>query len=164
MIHSSERTVKAVNIAFPEVKFENWSICERILPHAKVCMELIEKRNFELQEAARLLNEAGNYLIVRARFQEAKPFLEQSMNIRKNVLDVNHPDLAKTFNDFAILCQFQGKYKEAEELFDNALIIRKKILPEDNPHLAKTFNNLAYLYYVQDKFEEAEKLFDNALI
>ena len=32
-----ERTVHAVNAAFPEVKFAQWSQCERCLPHALVC-------------------------------------------------------------------------------------------------------------------------------
>jgi len=158
----AERTVKAVDKAFPEVEFKTWNICEVMIPHAKTCLDLIEKSNIEFQEAARLLNKAGNYLKARALYGEAKLFLEQALGIRKKVLKEDNPDLAETFNDFAGLYQDQGKYKEAEEYYDNALAIRNK-LSENHPDLAKTFNDFAGLYQAQGKYKEAEEYYDNAL-
>ncbi len=31
----AERTVKAINRAFPAVEFQNWHLCERLVPHAQ---------------------------------------------------------------------------------------------------------------------------------
>src|SRR5439155_16436863 len=38
----AERTVRAVSSAFPRVKYETWPQCERLLPHARACVELIQ--------------------------------------------------------------------------------------------------------------------------
>lgn len=159
----TERTIKAVDKAFPDVEFKNWDVCEIMIPHAKFCLELIQKSNFELQEAARLLNKAGKYLTERALFAEAKQFFEQTLDIRKNILAMDHPDLAETYNDFAGLYHYQGKYKEAEVFYNNALDIRKKSLVKDHPDLAETYNDFAGLYYTQGKYKEAEEFYNNAL-
>ncbi|MFZ3166862.1 MAG: FxSxx-COOH system tetratricopeptide repeat protein [Candidatus Methanoperedens sp.] len=159
----TERTIKAVDKAFPDVEFKAWNVCEIMIPHAKFCLELIQKSNFEFQEAARLLNKAGKYLRERALFGEAKQFFEQALDIRKKILATDHPDLAETYNDFAGLHWAQGKYKEAEVFYNNALNIRKKILAEDHPDLAKTYNDFAGLYRVKGKYKEAEVFYNNAL-
>ena len=159
----AECTIKAVDKAFPDVEFKTWNVCEDMIPHAKTCLELIEKSNFEFQEAARLLNKAGNYLKARVLYGEAKRFLEHALGIRKKVLGEDNLDLAETFNDLAGLYRTQGKYKEAEEYYDNALAIRKEVLGEDDSDLAETFNDLAGLYKYQGKYKEAEEYYDNAL-
>jgi hypothetical protein len=38
----AERTVRAVEAAFPAVEFETWPRCRKYLPHALACTELIE--------------------------------------------------------------------------------------------------------------------------
>ena len=48
----AERAVRAVNSAFPYVEHRNWSQCERLLPHALRCAELIEEYKFAFSEAA----------------------------------------------------------------------------------------------------------------
>ncbi len=159
----AERTVKAVYKAFPDVVFKNWSVCERMIPHVKACRELIENSKFEFQEAAGLLNEAGNYLKERGLFGESKPFFIKALDIRKKVLGEDNLDLAETFNDFAGLYQAQGKYEEAEKFYNKALDIRKKVLGKDDPDLAETFNDFAGLYQAQSKYEEAEKFYNKAL-
>jgi len=159
----AECTVKAVDKAFPEVEFKTWNICEAMIPHAKTCLKLIEKSNFEFQEAARLLNKAGNYLKVRALYGEAELFLEQALGIKKKVLKEDNPDLAETFNDFAGLYQDQGKYEKAEEFYNTALNIKKNVLGEDHPDMAATLGNLGLLYQAQGKYEKAEEFYNTAL-
>ncbi len=82
----SERTVRAVNDAFPEVEVESWPQCERFLPHALVCAALIDEYTLALPEAARLLNETGYYLVDHAQYEQAKPLLERALAIREQVL------------------------------------------------------------------------------
>ncbi|CAG0961345.1 hypothetical protein METP3_00846 [Methanosarcinales archaeon] len=159
----TERTIKAVEKAFPDVEFKAWDVCEIMIPHAKFCLELIQKSNFEFHEVANLLNKAGKYLKERALFAEAKQFFEQTLNIRKKILVKDHPDLAVTYNDFAGLYHTQGKYKKAEEFYNNALNIRKKILVNDHPDLAVTYNDFAELYQDQGKFTEAADYCNTAL-
>src|SRR5262249_39964722 len=66
----AERAVQAVNAVFPKVEFETWSQCERYLPHALVCAELVEQRKLMLLEAASLLYRVGKYLYDHGRYSE----------------------------------------------------------------------------------------------
>ena len=90
----SERVLKAVNCAFPEVEFSNWNTCDKLLAHAKACSELIDKYGFENPEAANLLNGAGCYLRVRARFEEAHPFFIRALEIREKVFKSDSQEIA----------------------------------------------------------------------
>src|SRR5207248_2178656 len=72
----AERSVRAVNRAFPEAEFASWEGCERCLPHALLGAQWIEHYTFTSPEAARLLHGAGVYLRDRARYGQAAPLLE----------------------------------------------------------------------------------------
>jgi tetratricopeptide (TPR) repeat protein len=159
----SERVAKAVNCAFPEVEFSNWKTCDILLPQAKTCSELIDKYGFENPEAANLLNGAGCYLRVRARFEEAHPFFIRALEIREKIFKPDSQEIAKSLNSLAGLYLDRGKYAESEPLYKRALEIRERILKPDHPDVAKSLNNLAVLYQAQGKYEDSEPLFKRAL-
>ena len=159
----SERVVKGVNCAFPEVEFSKWHLCDRLLQHALASSVLIKKWGLEFQEAATLLNKTGCYLRIRARFSEAKVFLKTSLDIREKISDPDHPDIAKSLNSLAGLYMDKGKYNDAEPLYKRALDIRERIFDSDHPDIAKSLNNLASLYETQGKYDEAEPLYKKSL-
>jgi len=158
-----ERVLKAVNCAFPEVEFSNWNTCDILLTHAKVCSELIDKYGFENPEAANLLNGAGCYLRVRARFEEAHPFFIRALEIREKIFKPESEEIAKSLNSLAGLYLDRGKYTESEPLYKRALEIRERILKPDHPDVAKSLNNLASLYRAQGNYDDAESLCKRAL-
>ncbi len=83
----AERTVRAVNLAYPDVSNVNlWAQCERVLPHALTCAKLIEDYTLALPEAARLLKQTGYYLIDHAQYEQAKPLYERALAIRGRCL------------------------------------------------------------------------------
>jgi tetratricopeptide (TPR) repeat protein len=159
----AERVVRAVNRIFPEVEVTTWPQCERCLPQAQVCLELIARYQLAFPEAARLLNMTGRYLRQRGRFDEARPFLSQSFTMREQLLGAEHADTAASLSDLAELFQVQGKYDEAEPLFRLALAIRQKILGTEHLDTAMSMNDLAVLYADQGKYEQAEDLLQDAL-
>jgi hypothetical protein len=58
----TENIVKAVDQAFPDVEdYRNWPRCQQYLPHAQVCVDLIDALEFTFYEAGRLLNELAYY-------------------------------------------------------------------------------------------------------
>ena len=65
----------------------------------------------------------------------------------KQRLGNDHPDVATSLNNLALLFYSQGKYKKAEPLYQQVLALRQKLLGNDHPHIATSFNNLASLYY-----------------
>jgi tetratricopeptide (TPR) repeat protein len=121
----AERAVRAVNRAFPHVEFSTWPLCERLLPQAQACAELINLWGFEFPEAAWLLNQAGFYLYKRGRYVEAEQLYRQGLTIYE-VLPGPKRDLAKSLNNLARLYRAQGRYTEAEFLYQRALAIGKR--------------------------------------
>jgi len=158
-----ERTVKALNCAFPEIEYNNWDLCDKLLPHIQTCEKYIKKWNMETKEFAKLLNSTGNYLYERARFKECELYFNSSFDIRKKILDSTHPDIAESMTDLAALYVFQGRYSEAEPLIKRALEIREIVLGPEHPDTAASLNILAGTYNSQGRYSEAEPFFKRAL-
>jgi tetratricopeptide (TPR) repeat protein len=157
------RAVRAVAKVFPSVKFKSWGSCQKLLPHAQVCVSLVDERDLEIQEAAGLFNEAGRYLHERGLFVEAEPFHRRAVAIWEKTLGPDHLHVATSLNNLAELYMSQGKYAEAEPLHRRALAILEKALGPDHPQAAASLNNLAELYRHQGKYAEAESLHGRAL-
>ena len=63
--------------------------------------------------------------------------------IREKALGPDHPDVAKSLNNLAVLYDNEGRYAEAEPLYKRALAIREKALGPDHPDVAISLNNLS---------------------
>jgi len=68
----SERAVRAVSNATPDLEFEEWALCDLLLSHWRLCVEYIRNYEFQSHEAAYLLYQAGRYLRARALYDEAE--------------------------------------------------------------------------------------------
>ena len=159
----SERAVRLTNRAFPEVKFEHWPGCERLLPQALACAGWIARDASPTLDAARLLNRAGGYLRERARYGEAEPLWQRALAIVEQALGPDHPDTALSLNNLAVLYWYQGRLAEAGPLCERALAIFERALGPDHPDTALSLNNLAELYRDQGQLAEAEPLYERAL-
>lgn len=58
----AERTINAVQLAFPEVNYATWQNCQQYLPHVQACVLLIDQWELVSRQAAELLTNAGDYL------------------------------------------------------------------------------------------------------
>jgi len=159
----AERAIRAINKAFPNVELKTWARCQRCLRHAQISAAYIEEYGLAFPEAARLLNQAANYLSTHAQYAQAEPLLRQALTIRKQVLEATHPDSAYTLSDLGVLYLTQGKYQDSAPLLEQALKIREQSLGLEHPDTAASLNNLALLYYVQGKYVLAEQLYQQAL-
>lgn len=97
------------------------------------------------------------------KYKEAANLLNDALAIREKTLGENHPAVAATLNNLAVLYGKRGKYKDAEPLCKRALEIREKVLGSEHPDVAKQLNNLALLCQNQGKYEEVEKYYQRAL-
>ena len=158
-----ERSIRAVNDAFPEVEFATWFRYQRCILHAQACMEHIEQWEMRFPEAARLLNQAGYYLQERAQYTQATPFLERAVAIREATLGSDHLDVSQSLNNLAEVYFFQDEYILAESLFLRALLIREQALGLNHPSVAETLNDLGRLYLLQGQYAKAEPLYQRSL-
>jgi tetratricopeptide (TPR) repeat protein len=159
----AERTIKSVNLIFPDVEFPTWDLCDKLLPHALVCRNSIKKWNFEFKEAAQLLDLVGQYLVIRARYTECQDFFSHALEIVKISLIHDEALTGTILSDIGNIYVVQGKYSEAEPFFKEALEIREKLFEREHPDVASTLNDLAKLYRYQGLYSEAEPLFDESL-
>ena len=160
----AERAVKALNRTFPDVEYANWPRCERLVSHALAARGWIESEDLLVPAAARLLNQAGYYLYVRARYAEAEPLYRRALAIWEVAPGRDHPDTAQGLNNLAVLLRIQGHlHGEAESLCCRALAIREKALGPDHPDTAQSLINLALLFQAQGRYGEAEPLLRRAL-
>jgi tetratricopeptide (TPR) repeat protein len=87
----------------------------------------------------------------------------RSLSIRESQLGADHPDVATSLNNLALLYTSQGRYSEAEPLYMRSLSIRESQLGADHPSVGTSLNNLALLYESQGRYSEAEPFYQRAL-
>ncbi|WP_293028794.1 tetratricopeptide repeat protein [Moorena sp. SIO3I8] len=149
--------VMGMGVAFPRSSWGQSIIAQQLSsPGSERAEELSLAKASQLNQQALELYQQGKY-------SEAMPLAERALEIRREVLGEEHPDVATSLNNLAGLYFSQGRYGEAEPLFRQALALRKKLLGEDHPDVATSLNNLAGLYFSQGRYGEAEPLYRQAL-
>ncbi|WP_428850933.1 tetratricopeptide repeat protein [Nostoc sp. CmiVER01] len=96
-------------------------------------------------------------------YNQALSWYDQCLEITKERLGEEHPDVALSLNNLANLYYYQGRYSQAEPLHIQALVLYRKLLGEEHPDVAASLNNLAALYCSQGRYSEAEPLHIQAL-
>jgi tetratricopeptide (TPR) repeat protein len=102
------------------------------------------------------LNDLGDY-------QVAKHYLEQSLTIRRKVLDEDHPDIATSLNNLGVVLQNLGEHPEAQHYYEQSLAIGRKVLDEDHPDIATSLNNLGVVLRDQGDLAEAKRYYEQSL-
>jgi len=112
---------------------------------------------------ANQLNQQVRDLYRSGRYTEAIPLAERALAITEAQLGPDHPDMATSLNNLALLYDSLGHYGEAEPLYQRALAITEAELGPDHPSAALSLNNLAALYFSMGRYGEAEPLYQRAL-
>jgi CHAT domain-containing protein/Tfp pilus assembly protein PilF len=115
-----------------------------------------------LQEARTLHGEA-NRLIGAGKYDQARPVLEKSLQIRQQGAGADHPDTARTMMLMANLCYYTDDFGAAERLYNSAIIVLERGLGPLRPVLAICLNNLASLYQATGNLTKSEVLHQRAL-
>ena len=155
-----ERAVAGFNAVFPEVKFENWERCRRLVKHGEA---LYDHRPEDSEAWALLLNEVGIYFYYQAEYQRGVTCIKRSLEIREAQLGPEHPSTATSLNNLAELYRSMGRYGEAEPLYARSLEISEAQLGPEYPSTATSLNNLAGLYELMGRYGEAEPLYARSL-
>ena len=158
-----ERTVGALDAAFPEVDFATWPLCERLVSHVTSILGRIDSNELRHQGGSRLFNRAGRYLWERGRYREAQTVLESALAIANRVLGPDHPDVALSLSNLANVHFYQGRYGDAQDLYERALAIRERAFGADHPLVATSLNNLASIYKERGQDDKARPLYERAL-
>lgn len=158
-----ECAVRVVEAAFPAPEFATWPQCARLLPHVRVALDMLRGDAASLP-AARLAHRSGIYLRERGQYDEARALQIRALAIQEKTLDANHPDVAGTLSQLALVSFDQGRrYGEVEALQTRAIEILEKSLGLDHPQVATILDNLALVCVDRERFDEAERLLQRSL-
>ncbi|KAI9760397.1 MAG: hypothetical protein M4579_001693 [Chaenotheca gracillima] len=94
------------------------------------------------------------------RFRKFDPvnFFLQSVEARKDVLGVDHPDTLSSMANLALTYCGQGRWKDAEELGLLVLETRKRVLGAEHPETLSSMATQASVFWNQGRCKEAEEL------
>ena len=158
-----ERIINTFSNLFPEVKYENWLKCERLVSHTDAIIHLINSYQIISAEAGNILNRTGQYLTVRGQYSNVETILLKSIDIYEQVFEKIHPIVATCLNNLADVYYDQGHFNQAEPLYARAYEIRKLCFNNKHPDIAESLNNLAVVYQAKGHYLKAEPLLLEAL-
>jgi CHAT domain-containing protein len=116
----------------------------------------------ELKEANEL-NQQVEKLYQAGKYAEAIPLAQRILAIREKALGPEHPDVALSLSNLALLYGTTGQYAKAEPLYQRSLAIYEKALGPAHPSVATSLNNLAELYRATGQYAKAEPLYQRSL-
>ena len=157
------RAAAAIETVYPGYDFKHWPICAQLLPHWLQVHEHARPTGIESKALGGILNQAGFYLHDQGRYKEAEPLYQEALALRKRLFRYEHPDVATSLNNLALLYRAQGRYREAEPLYQEALALRKRLFRYEHPDVATSLHDLAGFYRAQGSYREAEPLYQEAL-
>ncbi|HYO92007.1 MAG TPA: tetratricopeptide repeat-containing protein, partial [Pyrinomonadaceae bacterium] len=115
-----------------------------------------------LAEANRLKDKCLEFYRA-GKYDEAIEHCQRVLLINETALGPEHPDVATSLNNLALLHKTKSEYAKAEPLYLRALAIREKTFASEHPAVANSLSNLAELYRAKGEYAKAEPLYLRAL-
>ena len=107
-------------------------------------------------------NQGYNYKRL-GKYDSAQILTENAFNIRKSILEPDHPEIAESMFEIAWLKSARGFYRDALDLHHKALEIRLAVLEPTNLQIATSLNNIAWCYVQLGDYEKALEHYEVAL-
>jgi tetratricopeptide (TPR) repeat protein len=104
---------------------------------------------------SRLAGMLGMFIAEKNLWPEAESLARLALEMDKRMLGHEHPDVAISLNNLALLLKATNRLGQAEPLYRRALEIDEKNYGSDQPRVATGLNNLARLYYAQGQYAKA---------
>eukprot|EP00741_Cyanophora_paradoxa_P005091 tig00000857_g4933.t1 len=117
---------------------------------------------FDDAEAAGL-ERAGSLLLRMGKYEDGIRFGQKALQLKQKALGPEHPDVAMSMQNLAVLLQAQGDFKAARPLYERALKIKQQALGPEHPDVTMTMDNLAGLLQAQGDFKAARPMYEGAL-
>jgi tetratricopeptide (TPR) repeat protein len=160
-----EWAVRLFNAFAPGSPYDarTWGVWIPLSPHAEMLIEHTKRYGVEGLPSAAMGNQFGEFLCARGRYAKADSLCQRVLALREKALGPEHPDVAESLNNLAVLYHAQGQYAKAEPLLERALAIWENALGPEHPDVTRSLNNLAQLLQATNRLAEAEPLMRRAL-
>lgn len=112
---------------------------------------------------AQLHQALGNTYQSLGLYNAGEPHLRSALELRRCELGEEHPDVALSLNELAVLLSAKGDKPAAEIVYREALALRRRLFGDKHLDVALSLNNLGVLLKDMGRYVEAEPLFREAL-
>ncbi|KAL4739076.1 hypothetical protein BDV11DRAFT_170455 [Aspergillus similis] len=149
-----KRSAELVAAAFPSGKFETWTECQNLIPHAKEIMR---------QD---VVNSGPSRAIQSSKLGLRQRLMRKLIHQKMEELPENNKEIlawAITGSKAGWYLFRRGKYEEAKSMHRLALRDFEKLLGSEHPGTLTSINNLGLVLSHQGKYEEAESMHRRAL-
>ena len=102
-------------------------------------------------------------MTAQGKIAEAEALQSQALEIRRKVLEPNHPDLAISYYLIGESLWRQGELNQADALLNTALTLQNKVLGETNSTTLDTLTGLSQVLEAENDWPAAEKTRRHAL-
>ena len=158
-----QQYVKNLSAAFPSGKYENWTSCQVLFPHAKSAITQQPRTEDSLNEWASLMYNAAWYAWTKGDAAEAVQLSRTSMEVRKKILGQEHRKTLSSMRMVGSAYNLGGRWKEAEELEVGVMETTKRVLGEEHPDTLTSMNNLAFIWKAQSQDTKAINLIQECI-
>jgi tetratricopeptide (TPR) repeat protein len=104
---------------------------------------------------ATLANNLSTTYIYLGQLDRALEFQLKAVEIREQVWDKNHPDIAQSYNNLSIIYKALGQLDRALEFQLKDVEISEQVLAKNHPSLATSYNNLSLIYQALGQLDRA---------
>lgn len=148
---------------FPNGKYENWVLCQALLPHVESLMSYrVDNDNFN-RDCANVAHRRASYIRQMGKYDAAESIAYSNLVSRKQLYPPGSPEIMYSMTLLAGVLTDQGKYEEAEQLLRQALEGFETALGLDHPDTLANINELALVLQYRGRYKHAEELFRQAL-
>jgi len=89
------------------------------------------------------------------KYAQAESFYQRVLRLLEQTIGPEHPTLATTLNNLAVVYEAQGQYGAAEPLYQRALTLLERTLGPEHHNLAAALGNYADLLRKMQREAEA---------
>jgi tetratricopeptide (TPR) repeat protein len=124
----------------------------------------LEQRNpaVGIVESARTQNSLAILLHATGKLEDSERLFGEALQKRR-AEGADHPDVASTLYQLALLQKDEGKNADAIRSMSEALEIWRRVLGDDHPYLASGLSTLGAMYRNEGRLAEAEPLLKEAV-
>ncbi|KAK0938415.1 hypothetical protein LTR29_010055 [Friedmanniomyces endolithicus] len=149
----AERSIRNLDAAFPDPKYENWGKCRILYPHANLASDLkLSGRDGSLPLAS-ILYKAAQFMLEQGQLEAAEAMDRRALDIRERILGKEDFNTLASFNNLALVFKKQGKYEVAEVMYRQVLEASERVLGKEHPDTLTSVNNLAVVLHQQEARE-----------
>ncbi|KAI4156990.1 MAG: hypothetical protein L6R39_000853 [Caloplaca ligustica] len=154
----TQRYITMICEAFPDVKYDTWTQCRALFPHAEVLFKYQAADKQSLREWANVLTKAPDYAAETGNYSTAEAIERRTLEGREKVLGREDPDTLASVHNLSLTLPAFGKYKAAEELCQRAIKGNATVFGKEHPYTLDSITHLGTVLRDLGKYEAAEEL------